>query len=341
MKQTQLRNQTNSIRSICIVFLFFFFVLPHFAQTKSKEKDFQDIVPFAQANVEVKTEPVPAPVDPKKVEAERRVDQRKGTWSFQWGYNRDYYTQSDITFKGPGYNFTLKDVVAKDKPEKLDPSVYLNPSLWEIPQYNFRLTYYFADKFFVAFGQDHMKYVMSRGQAANINGYIDPLAIQRAHLGTASDMAVYLYLFPDAYKRLEGYHNGETINVTPDFLKFEHTDGLNFLYLDVGMVQPLWVSSNGENAFSFVSSVGGGPIIARSDVRLFGEGKNNHFHASGYGVSGYVAGRTDLYKSFFFEFGAKGGYIDLPNIFTTGRSKDRASQNFGFLEIMVFGGVNF
>ncbi|AOP33044.1 hypothetical protein A0128_03705 [Leptospira tipperaryensis] len=341
MKHIELRNQTISIRSILCVFLFCFFALPSFAETKSKDKDLQDIVPFAQANVETKTEPVPAPVDPKKVEAERRVDQRKGTWSFQWGYNRDYYTQSDITFKGPGYNFTLKDVVAKDKPEKLDPSVYLNPSLWEIPQYNFRLTYYFADKFFIAFGQDHMKYVMSRGQASNINGYIDPLAIQRAHLGTASDMAVYLYLFPDAYKRLEGYHDGETISVTPDFLKFEHTDGLNFLYMDVGTIQPLWVSTNGEHAFSFVSSVGGGPIIARSDVRLFGEGKNNHFHASGYGVSGYVAGRTDLYKSFFFEFGAKGGYIDLPNIFTTGRSKDRASQNFGFLEIIVFGGVNF
>ncbi|MBM9578608.1 hypothetical protein JWG45_15785 [Leptospira sp. 201903070] len=341
MIYAQLRNQTISIRPILGVFLFCFLVFPNFAETKSKDKDLQDIVPFAQANLETKIDPVPANVDPKKIEAERRVDQRKGNWSFQWGYNRDYYTQSDITFKGPGYNFTLKDVVAKDKPEKFDTSVYLNPSLWEIPQYNFRLTYYFADRFFVAFGQDHMKYVMSRGQASNITGYIDPLAIQRAHLGTASDMAVYLFLFPDAYKRLEGYHGGEPISVTPDFLKFEHTDGLNFLYLDVGTIQPLWVSSNGENALSFVSSVGGGPIIARSDVRLFGEGKNNHFHTSGYGVSGYVAGRADLYKYFFFEFGAKGGYIDLPNIFTTGRSKDRASQNFGFLEIIVFGGVNF
>lgn len=46
---------------------------------------------------------------------------------------------------------------------------------------------------------------------------------------------------------------------------------------------------------------------------------------SGYGVSGYVAGRIDLVKSFFFELEAKGGYIDLPDIFTNGRSKDRAS----------------
>lgn len=232
-------------------------------------------------------------------------------------------------------------MVARDKPEKFNPSVYLNPSLWEIPQYNFRLTYYFSDKFFIAFGQDHMKYVMSRGQAANIYGYIDPLVIQKAHLATSPESSVYLYLFPDAYKKWEGYHNGETVNITPDFLKFEHTDGLNFLYLDVGMIQPIWVSSNGENALSFVSSIGGGPIVCRSDVRLFGEGKNNHFHTSGYGVSGYVAARADIFRSVFFEFGGKGGYIDLPNIFTNGHSKDRASQNFGFLELVIFGGVNF
>ncbi|AAS71122.1 hypothetical protein [Leptospira interrogans] len=233
----------NSIQSVNIFlrkmfYIFIFCIFPFAAFSQTKNADKQEAIPFAQINPETKT-------DLSSKQTPRRVDQRKGSWSFQWGYNRDSYTQSDISFHGPGYHFTLKDVVARDKPEKFNPSVYLNPSLWEIPQYNFRLTYYFSDKFFIAFGQDHMKYVMSRGQAANIYGYIDPLVIQKAHLATSPESSVYLYLFPDAYKKWEGYHNGETVNITPDFLKFEHTDGLNFLYLDVGMIQPIWVSSNG------------------------------------------------------------------------------------------------
>ncbi|WP_016760269.1 hypothetical protein [Leptospira weilii] len=343
MNLNQTRNLKISLKNVIYILIFYFSPFPVFSESQTKSTDQQKVIPFIQANSEIQTEQIlpnqTASVGTK--ESPKRVDQKKGSWSFQWGYNRDSYTQSDINFHGPGYKFTLKDVVAKDRPEKFDPSVYLNPSLWEIPQYNFRLTYYITDRFFFAFGQDHMKYVMSRGQAANIYGYIDPLSIQKAHLGTSPDSAVYLYLFPDAYKKLEGYHNGETINITPDFLKFEHTDGLNFLYIDVGTIQPLLISSDGENALSFVASVGGGPIICRSDVRLFGEGKNNRFHASGYGVSGYVASRVDIYRLVFFELGAKGGYIDLSSIFTNGHSKDRASQNFGFLELVIFGGVNF
>lgn len=272
---------------------------------------------------------------------ERRVDQRKGRWSFQWGYNRDSYTQSDINFKGPGYSFTLKDVVARDKPERFSTDVYLNPSLWEIPQYNFKLTYYFTDNLFIAFGQDHMKYVMSRGQAANISGYIDPNAIEWARLHTSFESAPYALLFPNNINQFAGYHGGETVNISPDFLKFEHTDGLNYLFVDVGYVAPLWVSPNGENAFSLVGSVGAGPVVCRSDVRLFGEGHNNRFHLSGYGVSGYSALRIDLFKSFFFEFGAKGGYIDLTSIYTNGKSKDRATQNFGFVEMIASAGITF
>ena len=37
---------------------------------------------------------------------------------FYWGYNRDYFSHSDIHFHGPGYDFTVYDVTARDRPEK-------------------------------------------------------------------------------------------------------------------------------------------------------------------------------------------------------------------------------
>ena len=41
-----------------------------------------------------------------------------GGMYFQWGYNRDWYTKSDIHFRdGSNYDFVIYDVVAKDKPD--------------------------------------------------------------------------------------------------------------------------------------------------------------------------------------------------------------------------------
>jgi hypothetical protein len=287
----------------------------------------------------------PSILDPKAIEKKRKedrpVDEKKGRWSFQWGYNRASFTQSDINFKGPGYQFTLKDVVAKDKPEAFSPEIYLNPNQFEIPQYNYKFSYFISDRLNISFGHDHMKYVMVRGQESSIYGYISPLAIRRAQLNPSVESFPFLYLFPERYKLYEGYHGGERVQLTPDLIKFDHTDGLNYLFVDLGFNYPLWISENKENSISFISSVSGGPVVCRSDVRLFGEGKNNLFNVCGYGVAGTVGTRVDFSKSYFWELVGKSGYIDLPDISTTGRSKDQASQNFGFLEMIVSAGAMF
>lgn len=294
----------------------------------------------AEENAAVKgTEPIKTENSARN--QRRRVDQKKGTWSFQWGYNRDYYTPSDITFKGQGYNFTIHDVVARDKPEKLNSRTYLNPHTFDIPQFNSRISYYFTDRLNISFGQDHMKYVMRNNQPSSMSGYISPLAIQRAALRPSPKSMPYLIAFPGHVNQYTGYHSGETINVSPDLLEYEHTDGLNYFFVDLGYTIPLWVSGNGKHAFSLVSSIGAGPVLLRSDVRLFGEGKNNRFHASGYAIAAYSAIRIELFSSFFIEGGGKGGYIDLQDVLVNGKSKDRASQQMGFLEKIIYVGFPF
>ena len=299
---------------------------------------------YSQASTE-QTEVKPSPeINQSKEEkspdlSERRVTERKGKKFFTWGYNRGYYTQSDINFKGPGYQFTLQDVTAQDKPEKID-SNYINPTKFDIPQFNWRWGKYITDKVFFSFGQDHMKYVMSRGQDASIYGYISPLALQKGHLLAAPDILVYLYLFPETTNSYAGYHGGQGVKVTPDLLKFEHTDGLNYFSGDIGITHALWESVDGKHAFSLNAAVGAGPVILKSDVRLFGEGKNNKYNIGGYGVSTNVGFRFDYNKRYFFETSLKAGYMDLLYIQTTGMSKDRANQNFGFLEIIAAVGLN-
>ncbi|MBI3395275.1 MAG: hypothetical protein HY042_05535 [Spirochaetia bacterium] len=279
--------------------------------------------------------------DTTKQDPAPNVERRAGHWSFQWGYNRDSYTQSDITFTGPGYKFTLKDVVAYDKPERVS-GVYLDPSMFEVPQYNYRFTKNITDHVFFSIGHDHLKYVMRRGQESNIYGYIDPNVAQWHRLHTSAESAPYTILFPTGgYQRYDGFHNGEPIALTPDFLKYEHTDGFNFFYADVGVIHSLWTSPAGDSAVSILGSIGAGPAICRSDVRLFGEGHNNRFHFSGYAVATYVASRVDIAGKVFVELGAKSGYATLTDVITTGRTQERAKQNFGFLETIVSVGTTF
>ncbi|MBM9548566.1 hypothetical protein JWG40_16190 [Leptospira sp. 201903074] len=277
---------------------------------------------------------------PNENSAPLTILDKKGNWTIQWGYNRSYYTQSDINFRGPGYEYTLKSVNAKDKPESFRADVYLNPSKFEIPQYNLKVSYFFTDRFFLAFGQDHMKYVVTPGQPVKYSGYIDPGVIAKNQLALSPEAALFILLFPNHVQEMAGYHGGDqTISLTPDILKYEHTDGLNYLFLDFGWITPLYTSSDGLSGVSLVSTIGGGPVVCRSDVRVLGKGQNNNFHLSGYGVSGYVATRYEFSRTYFLELGGKGGYIDLTDVLTSGGS-NRASQNFGFLELVLSGGVS-
>ncbi|MDB4107627.1 hypothetical protein N9595_04100 [Bacteroidia bacterium] len=75
--------------------------------------------------------------------------------------------------KGENYDFTLRDVVAKDKPAEFDINTYFNPENVTILQYNFRIGYYFRDKYHISLGVDHMKYVVQPNQVVKIDGEIN------------------------------------------------------------------------------------------------------------------------------------------------------------------------
>ncbi len=83
----------------------------------------------------------------------------KGQWFLYWGYNRSWFTNSDIRFEGDDHDFTLRDVRAHDRPVGFDAKTYFSPaSIW-IPQYNYRIGYFLRDRWSLSLGMDHMKYV--------------------------------------------------------------------------------------------------------------------------------------------------------------------------------------
>ena len=234
-----------------------------------------------------------------------------------WGYNRAQYSVSSIHFTGTNYDFILHDLVAKDKPEALNSDNYLNPKNVWVPQYNYRLGWFLNDKWSFSIGLDHMKYVMVHNQTVQINGYI-----------SKDRSPVYAT-------------TGETgeVTVTPDFLTYEHTDGLNLLALDGDHYDRMLTSTNGKQALYLVEGLFTGPVIPRSDVRLFGVGINNKFHLAGYGAGAQLGFFAVFWDRMFLRANVRAGYIDLPSVLTTGESSDRASQHFWFVEENAMLGV--
>ncbi|WP_245227668.1 hypothetical protein [Pedobacter petrophilus] len=255
----------------------------------------------------------------------KRNFSRKGDFYFHWGYNHSWYGKSDIRFTGPNYDFKLHDVVAHDRQSKLSWD-YLNPGLITVPQYNIRVGYFIKDNYSISIGWDHMKYVMDIPQTVAITGTIGAnITPENAPTGS-----------------LAGTYNGESINVKESMLTFEHTDGFNYANVELERYDDIWVAPGGNTSLTLETGLGGGLVVPRSDVRLFGLGRNNHWNVAGYGVSAKVGLKFYVWKNVYLQNTTKVGTTNLKTIHTTGWDEyDKASQKINYIENLTVVGVQF
>ncbi|MFV8346357.1 hypothetical protein [Flavobacterium sp. ZB4P13] len=250
---------------------------------------------------------------------DRYTTHNKGKFFVSWGGNRDSYSKSDITFRGKDYNFTLENVQAHDKPKGWHVD-YINPARMTIPQTNFRLGYFINDHYSVAIGVDHMKYVMTQNKAVNINGY---------------------YPNPGSYD--ESLPNNQVL-LTPEFLTFEHTDGLNYVNTEFSRhddISSIFKIGNTDKIqVNLTEGVGFGLLYPKTNTKLLGKERHDDFHVSGYGTSLKAGLNITFFKHFYIQGELKGGYINMQDIRTTKSSEDTASQDFFFFQrIIAIGGI--
>jgi hypothetical protein len=249
-------------------------------------------------------------------DASADVLDRKGKWSFFYGYNRASYSNSDYHLKGNNYDFTLKNVVAHDGQSDLGVSPYLLPWDWSVPQNNIRFGYFITDNFSVSFGNDHMKYIMDNAQTVDFEGTIATgEGFDRSGKGT---------------QKLDN-----------NFLRFEHTDGLNFVSIEFEHFIPLWVGSKKSQALSVYWGPGIALLYPRTNSNLFGRGRNDKFHLAGSGYSLKVGLEFNITERYFTRLVVKHGHINMPDVRTTSDASDKLSQEFSFKETYLVFGVNF
>tara|TARA_B100001175_G_C19496566_1_gene635684 strand:+ start:397 stop:1212 length:816 start_codon:yes stop_codon:yes gene_type:complete len=243
----------------------------------------------------------------------QNIDNKKGNFYSYWGWNFSWYTKSNINFKGDNYDFTIHKATAQDRQTKFTLNNYLNPANITIPQYNFRFGYFIKDNIDVSFGIDHLKYVLEQNQLSRISGFIE-------NSGTKYD----------------GVYNNTLLPISEDFLKFEHSDGLNYINFEIRKHSLL--SNNDKLKLNTISGVGLGFMLPKTNATLLNKERNDDFYLSGYGFHTVLGLNIKFYKNFFIQTELKGGYTSLPNIRTSKFKSDKASQNFFYAQYnLVFG----
>ena len=239
----------------------------------------------------------------------------RGRLYLYWGWNWDAFSKSDIHFTGDGHDFTLSDVRARDRQSDFTAETYLNPSNVTIPQYNFRIGYFINENWDLSIGMDHMKYVVQQEQEVGIDGTIS---------GTLT--------------RYDGVYSNDLINISKDFLQFEHTDGLNYANFEVRHSDFLYQIKHMR--VTLQEGLGAGMLIPKTNSSLLGKARHDEFHIAGFGMGAVLALNFNFYNRFFIQTEVKGGYINMPDIRTSPAAIDRASQDFFFSQInVVVGGV--
>lgn len=205
----------------------------------------------------------------------------KGTLYLAFGYNKNWYSPSDIHIKDESgdYDFVLHNMKAHDRTHFNE----LFKVAISIPQYGYRIGYWFPKSpWGIEIKFDHPKYIVYDEQTVHLEGKI-----------------------------LDKMYDTDTL-VGNDFLQLEHTDGANFLMVN-GMYRRTLFFRKHISVYG-VGKFGVGIVVPRSDVTLFGQRWNHCFHNAGQ-VFGFEAGvRVELFRFFFIEPSMKGVYANFNKV---------------------------
>ncbi|CAN5136682.1 membrane protein [soil metagenome] len=239
------------------------------------------------------------------------IGKKKKTLYFSWGYNRDWYSASTIHFKNTttdNYDFTFIDAEAHDSPSM---EKYWNIDRLTIPQYDFNIGMMLNDKhdLGIELSWDHLKYVVTDNQMIHVVGNIRGQYIDRDTL------------------------------VTPDFVHLQHTNGNNYLMLNLVKRQMIWSSKHFD--LSGIGKVGAGPLISYTISTVLGSTDNGHFHYHGWVAGVSVGLRFNIYKYLFIQSDMQGAFANYTNTELGADRQGLATHHFTSLQWMWAGGVEF
>ncbi len=240
---------------------------------------------------------------------------RKHELYFSWGYNKEWYTNSNVSVSQPalGNSFTFTNVKGVDHPG-WENEQFFTKAL-SIPQYNYRLGYFIdRDKGWgVEINFDHTKWLFPNNQMVHIKGMIhnQPFvgSVNFADSVAGSDSSSYHYL----------------------------NNGANFLLFNVVKRWHIWSNKKQTIRVDGLGKLGVGPVIPHVQVKYFDQPQNDqHFQLGGWNVGLEGDLKVTFFHYVYLEYANKVDYARYTNLkIYQGTDK----QAFGTYEMILNLGV--
>ena len=237
------------------------------------------------------------------VAAQSKHSNRKGEFYFSWGYNKEWYTRSNVHVVQPelGNNYTFRNIRAHDNPG-WDKGIF--DRAMTIPQYNYRIGYFFNKEkgLAIEINFDHTKYIIDH-QDAHYKGMKG---------GKAVDSSI-------AFTQENGFYY---------FLN----NGANFLLFNIVKRWGLYQSSNSNFKLDALGKAGVGPVIPHVENSFFGNKNKPHFQIGGWNVGVETAIKATFFNTVFLEVSQKVDYARYSNLKIY---KGTAKHAFGTYELIA------
>lgn len=230
---------------------------------------------------------------------------KNGSFYLSWGYNTEWYTRSTVHVKQPslGNDYKLVNVRAHDHPG-WDEGLF--SKAMTIPQYNYRLGYFFNEKqdLAIEINFDHTKYIITDGQQVNIKGNF----------------------------------NGQKVNSTREFSEKEGSfyylnNGANFLLFNLVKKFKLVKPGPANNLkLDLLAKAGVGPVIPHVENSFWGQKNEPGFQIGGWNTGIETAFRLTAFRYAYLEFAQKFDYARYSHLKVY---EGRARQAFGTYELIL------
>jgi hypothetical protein len=235
---------------------------------------------------------------------------KNGSFYVSWGYNGEWYTRSTVHVSQPslGNDYDLVKVHGHDHPGWNEG--LLNKAM-TIPQYNYRIGYFFNEKQDLGFeiNFDHTKYIITDNQDVHIRGK----------------------------------YNGQNIDEKKKFSEAEGSfyylnNGANFLLFNLVKRYRLTNATSTNVKLDLLAKVGVGPVIPHVENSFWGLKNKPDFQIGGWNTGVETALKLTLFRYAYIEFAQKFDYARYSGLKIY---EGTAKQAFGSYQLILNLGFTF
>ena len=254
---------------------------------------------------------------PCALAAQQKQAGRKKEFYFSWGYNTEWYTNSNLHISQPslGNDFTFEHLHGHDH-RGWDEGLF--GKALTIPQYNYRLGLVFNEKKGLAFevNFDHTKFIFADNQLVHIRGSInkkpvDGTVLFKENDAPGADSSSYYFL----------------------------NNGANFLLFNLVKRWHLAANRSGSIQIDGMVKAGIGPVIPHVQNKFFDQPQNNpHFQLGGWNIGAEGALRATFFHYLYVEYTNKLDYARYSGLKIY---QGTARQAFGTYEMILNLGFSF